>query len=72
LQIPHQKCFSFSSSSGLSSLKAKPISQPTKGDKNNPQARTTHMPVLSSFLDKRIIFKIQKTKGFVAKRGKKH
>jgi hypothetical protein len=72
-QTPHQKYLS-SSFFVSSSLKAKPTNQPIKGVKKNPQAKTTHIPVLSSFFDNLIIFKIQKTRGSInsANRNKKN
>src|SRR5439155_11526974 len=62
LQMPHQKYFS-SPFWVSSSLKNKPTISPIKGDRTNPQTKTTHIPVLSSFFDNLTTFKIQKIKG---------
>jgi hypothetical protein len=41
------------------------MSKPTKGERKNPQARTTHIPVLSSLLDKLTTLVTQKAKGMI-------
>jgi len=68
--MPHQNSLPFLVLLASSSLKAKPTSKPIKGVQNSPTARTTHIPVLSSFLDKRTTFKIQKTSGRIIKASK--